>query len=363
MATRALLFVPDNLRAMKICGHPFADALSLACASVGLSPEIVSATDTIGEEDVVVIDGRHAALSASTLEPLKIAEFSSSLVGPLGTLLAVLLRDTNPETTVTEALTAKLIRQFAAPKEEAWPVTDNWTLSLVEATVRRRRLKALAQSGVHILDHRRVMIDLSVRIAPGAIIWPDVVLRGKVGIEAGAEIQSGCWIEDSHIGPNAAIRPHTVVIGAQVGEGCSVGPFAHLRPGTEMESDAKIGNFVEVKKSVIREGAKASHLSYIGDAEVGEGANIGAGTITCNYDGFAKHPTTIGAGAFVGSNTSLVAPVMIGEGAIVAAGSVVNKDVPRNALAVERSPLKVLENKASVIKQQNRKRAAEANNE
>lgn len=363
MANRALLYVPDNLRSMQICGHPLADALSLACAAVGLSPEIAGGPDLLGEGSIVVIDGRYAALSAPTLEPLAKDSANAALVGPKGNLLAVRIESPDPRLTVAEALAAKFIREFGAPQEESWPVTDNWTLSLVEATVRRRRLRDLARSGVRILDHRRVMIDLSVRIAPGAIIWPDVVLRGKTDIESGVEVQSGCWIEDTRIASHAAIKPHTVCINAEIAEGATVGPFAHIRPGTKLEADVKIGNFVEVKQSVVREGAKASHLTYIGDAEVGPGANIGAGTITCNYDGVAKHPTTIGAGAFVGSNTSLVAPVNVGDGAIIGAGSVITRDVPENALAVERGDFKMLEGKAPAIHERNRRRAAEAHNE
>ena len=138
--------------------------------------------------------------------------------------------------------------------------------------------------------------------------------------------------------------------GAEIGPGARVGPMAHLRPETRLEADVKVGNFVEVKNTLLKRGAKASHLTYLGDAEIGEGANIGAGTITCNYDGFGKYRTVIGAGAFVGSNSALVAPLTIGAGAIIGAGSVITEDVPAESLAVERSPVRVLTGKAPAIR-------------
>jgi bifunctional UDP-N-acetylglucosamine pyrophosphorylase/glucosamine-1-phosphate N-acetyltransferase len=139
------------------------------------------------------------------------------------------------------------------------------------------------------------------------------------------------------IGAGSRIRAHSHLEGAEIAEHCEVGPFARLRPGTRLAAGAKVGNFVEVKASTLGPGVKANHLSYIGDAEVGAAANIGAGTITCNYDGFAKHRTRIGAGAFIGSNTALVAPVTVGDGAIIAAGSVVTRDVAADALHLSRA--------------------------
>jgi bifunctional UDP-N-acetylglucosamine pyrophosphorylase/glucosamine-1-phosphate N-acetyltransferase len=144
-------------------------------------------------------------------------------------------------------------------------------------------------------------------------------------------------LRDTVLADGVVIEPYSVLDGATVGTGCRVGPFARLRPGTVLEEGARVGNFVEVKKSRLGKGAKANHLAYLGDAEVGAGANIGAGVVTCNYDGLDKHRTAIGAGAFVGSDTMLVAPVEIGEGASTAAGSVVTHDVPAGALAVGRA--------------------------
>jgi bifunctional UDP-N-acetylglucosamine pyrophosphorylase/glucosamine-1-phosphate N-acetyltransferase len=169
-------------------------------------------------------------------------------------------------------------------------------------------------------------------IAPDAVWFAhDTVLGRDVTVEPGVVFGPGVTVADG-----AVIHAYSVLEGATVGEGASVGPFARLRPGAILGEESKVGNFVEVKAATLGRGAKASHLTYLGDATVGEGANIGAGTITCNYDGYLKYRTAIGAGAFVGSNSALVAPVAIGEGAIVAAGSVVTRDVPADALAIAR---------------------------
>jgi bifunctional UDP-N-acetylglucosamine pyrophosphorylase/glucosamine-1-phosphate N-acetyltransferase len=169
-------------------------------------------------------------------------------------------------------------------------------------------------------------------VAPDTVWFAhDTVLGRDVTVEPGVVFGPGVTVADG-----AVIHAYSVLEGATVGEGASVGPFARLRPGANLGEESKVGNFVEVKAATLGRGAKASHLTYLGDATVGEGANIGAGTITCNYDGFFKYKTAIGAGAFVGSNSALVAPVAIGEGAIVAAGSVVTRDVPADALAIAR---------------------------
>jgi bifunctional UDP-N-acetylglucosamine pyrophosphorylase/glucosamine-1-phosphate N-acetyltransferase len=191
--------------------------------------------------------------------------------------------------------------------------------------------------GVRVLDPARVWIEDQVEVGAGCVLYPDVALLGRTAVGRGSTLHQGAWLRDSVLGEGVIIEPYSVLDGAVVGDGCRVGPFARLRPGTVLERNARVGNFVEVKQSRLGEGAKASHLAYLGDADVGAGANIGAGVVTCNYDGVAKHPTTIGEGAFVGSDTMLVAPVRVGEQASTAAGSVITHDVPPGALAVGRS--------------------------
>lgn len=201
--------------------------------------------------------------------------------------------------------------------------------ALFQRIARRHRDNgASVQSGARIDDS--VEIDIDARIGPG------VVLRGKTRIQAGATVDVGCVVSDSEIGPRALLKPYSVVTESRVDAGAQIGPFAHLRPGSEIEADAHIGNFVETKKTRVRRGAKANHLAYLGDGDIGEGANVGAGTIFCNYDGFKKHKTVIEKGAFIGSDSQIVAPVTIGENAYVATGTTVTRDVPADALAISR---------------------------
>jgi len=176
-----------------------------------------------------------------------------------------------------------------------------------------------------------------VRREPEAVLHPTVFLRGKTAIGRGAVIHPGCVITDSRVGEEAEVRPHSVIAGSEVERGATVGPFAHLRPGARLLEGSKVGNFVEVKKSVLGRGSKAGHLTYIGDSLIGEGVNVGAGTVTCNYDGYDKHLTVVEDGVFIGSGTMLVAPVTVGKGAVVGAGSTITQDVPPDALGVARA--------------------------
>lgn len=197
----------------------------------------------------------------------------------------------------------------------------------------------LLAAGVLLDDPDTVYVDSEVTIELGASIGPLVILRGKTTIAAGVRIDGCAQITDSTIAEGAHLKFGCVITQSTVGRGCAIGPFAHLRPDSVLESEVHVGNFVEVKKSTLRKGAKANHLAYLGDSEVGERANIGAGTITCNYDGVKKSRTEIGAEAFIGSNSSLVAPVKIGAGATIGAGSVITKDVAPDALALTRAQL------------------------
>jgi bifunctional UDP-N-acetylglucosamine pyrophosphorylase/glucosamine-1-phosphate N-acetyltransferase len=168
------------------------------------------------------------------------------------------------------------------------------------------------------------------------VIEHGVVLRGATRIGEGARIDVGSVLTDVIVAPRAVVKPYTVAQGAAIGELAQIGPFSHLRPESRVEAEAHVGNFVETKKTTVRRGAKANHLAYLGDGDIGEGANIGAGTIFCNYDGFRKHQTQIGPGAFIGSDSQIVAPVRIGAGAYVATGTTVTRDVPDGALAISR---------------------------
>ena len=194
----------------------------------------------------------------------------------------------------------------------------------------------LMAAGVTIFRPETCVIDADVEIAADVILEPYVQLRGKTRIGTDSVIRSYSVIEDCTLGSDVLVRQSCVMAGSTVANDARIGPFAHLRPGSEIGEDAHVGNFVETKKARLGKGAKANHLSYIGDAEVGDGSNIGAGTITCNYDGVNKFMTRIGKGVFVGSDTTLVAPVSVEDGAYIGAGSCITKDVPAGALAVGR---------------------------
>jgi bifunctional UDP-N-acetylglucosamine pyrophosphorylase/glucosamine-1-phosphate N-acetyltransferase len=236
-------------------------------------------------------------------------------------------------------------------------INDRVQLAEAEAALRRRILENWMIQGVTIRDPSTTYVDASVTLSPDVVLEPGVVLQGDTHISERVHIGPHCVLQDTQVGVDAQIKTGSVCVGARIGAQCHVGPMARLREGTVLEPSAQVGNFVEVKKTTLGAGAKANHLSYLGDTSVGARANIGAGTITCNYDGHAKHETRIGERCFIGSNSALVAPITIGNDAIVGAGSVVTQDVPEGALAVSRAPQKTLENKAQTIHDKNASRA------
>lgn len=209
---------------------------------------------------------------------------------------------------------------------------DRLKLAQAEAEARQRINEAWMQAGVTLIDPAATYIEPDVRIGRDTVIWPNTYLQGQTAIGVGCTIGPGTIIRDSSIGDGCRVEM-SVVEQAVMEEGSDIGPFGHLRKGAHLGPGAHMGNFGELKNSYLGPGAKMGHMSYLGDATVGAGANIGAGTITCNYDGQRKHPTVIGEGAFVGSDTMLVAPVEVGDGAKTGAGSVVTHDVPPGSLA------------------------------
>lgn len=220
--------------------------------------------------------------------------------------------------------------------EEVVGINSQDQLADARRLLQGRINQRLMESGVWMLDPERTYIDDTVTIEPGARIYPGVHLEGSTTVKAGARVGPDVFAVDSTIGADSTVW-YSVLRGAVVGVDCEVGPYASLRPGSVLERGSKVGTFVETKNTVLKEQAKAPHLSYLGDATVGSRSNIGAGTITCNYDGYEKHHTEIGDDVFVGSDTMLVAPVTIGDGAVIGAGSVITNDVAEGALAIERN--------------------------
>jgi bifunctional UDP-N-acetylglucosamine pyrophosphorylase / glucosamine-1-phosphate N-acetyltransferase len=231
------------------------------------------------------------------------------------------------------------IEPVSATPEEVVGINSQDQLSEATRLLHLQTAQRLMDSGVWILDPSRTYIDDTVVVEPGARIYPGVHLEGSTTVGSGAQVGPDTYVVDSTIGAGSTVW-YAVLRGAVVGDDCEVGPYASLRPGTVLASRAKVGTFVETKNTSLGEGAKAPHLSYLGDATIGARSNIGAGSITCNYDGYEKHRTEIGEDVFVGSDTMLVAPLRIGDGATTGAGSVITSDVAEGALAVERSEQK-----------------------
>ncbi len=215
-------------------------------------------------------------------------------------------------------------------------VNDREQLSQVEETMHARIVRAWRLAGVTVRAGAR--LDAGVHLEPDAVVEAGAVLRGSTRVERGATVDVGCVLTNVVVGAGATVKPYSVATDSRIGPSAHVGPFAHLRPGSDLGEEVHIGNFVETKKTRLGRGAKANHLAYLGDGIIGEGANIGAGTIFCNYDGVEKHTTTIEAGVFIGSDSQIVAPVTIGKNAYVATGTTVTRDVPADALAISRSP-------------------------
>jgi bifunctional UDP-N-acetylglucosamine pyrophosphorylase/glucosamine-1-phosphate N-acetyltransferase len=214
-------------------------------------------------------------------------------------------------------------------------VNDREQLEQVDRTMQARIVRHWRTSGVTVREGAR--IETGVVLEPDVTVEGGAVLRGRTHVRRGARVDVGCVLTDVDVGEGVTLKPYSVATGARIAARAQIGPFAHLRPESDVGEDAHVGNFVETKKTRMGKGAKANHLAYLGDGVIGAGANVGAGTIFCNYDGFRKHTTTIGEGAFIGSDSQLVAPVTVGDGAYVATGTTVTQDVPAEALAIGRA--------------------------
>ncbi|MBI4653925.1 MAG: bifunctional UDP-N-acetylglucosamine diphosphorylase/glucosamine-1-phosphate N-acetyltransferase GlmU [Nitrospirae bacterium] len=230
----------------------------------------------------------------------------------------------------------KKIEAYRCPTEDVRGVNTREDVSQVTEILNMRNISRLMKNGVTFIDPKRAIVHSSVSIGRDTVVYPDTFIEGRTSIGKECIIYPGVRIYESKLGNRVTIKDNTLIELSNIKEGSTIGPFAHLRPHNNIGRNVKIGNFVELKKSIVGDGTKAQHLSYLGDAIIGEDVNIGAGTITCNYDGIKKHTTVIGSGVFLGSDSQLIAPVEIGKGAYVAAGTTVTKNVPSHALAIGR---------------------------
>lgn len=237
----------------------------------------------------------------------------------------------------------KKVNTYLCPPEETRGVNSRRELFEISNIMREKIISKWFDKGVTFIDPETTVIHPTVSIGKDTIIYPNTYLEGNTSVGRNCIIYPGARICDSSLGDDVVVKDSTLIETSIVGKGASIGPFAHLRPESNIGQNVKVGNFVEIKKSRLGNGAKASHLSYLGDAEIGSDVNIGAGTITCNYDGKNKFKTKIESGVFIGSDSQLVAPVTIGKGAYVAAGATITKDVPSGALAISRMRQKNVE--------------------
>jgi len=279
-------------------------------------------------------------------EERKIPEVFTGIMTVNGEMLVTALDEINNKnaaseyylTDLVEILSSKgvKINCIQANPDEVVGANNKQELHQLESILRNMKSEQLLDQGITLMDASRVDLRGEVSAGKDCSIDVNVILEGKITLGENVTIKSNVILYDVAIGDNSVIEAFSHLSSATIGSNCSIGPYARLREGSEIGNNAKIGNFVETKKTKLGEGAKANHLAYLGDADIGDNANIGAGTITCNYDGTNKHKTTVGENSFIGTNSSLVAPVTIGKGAYVGAGSVITKDVPDESLAVAR---------------------------
>ena len=230
----------------------------------------------------------------------------------------------------------------AESQEEVMGINDKKQLAEAERALQMKRVTALMEAGVGFADPLRVDIRGTLKCGKDVFIDVNAIFEGDVVLGDNVTIKSNNLIRDSRLGSGTLVHSNCHMEGATTGSNCEIGPFARLRPGTELANIVKVGNFVEIKKSTVADGSKVNHLTYIGDTDIGKGVNVGAGTITCNYDGVNKHRTQIGDGAFIGSGVELVAPVKVGKGSTIGAGTTLTRDAPDNELTIERSKQKTV---------------------
>ncbi|RZA06307.1 MAG: UDP-N-acetylglucosamine diphosphorylase/glucosamine-1-phosphate N-acetyltransferase [Proteobacteria bacterium] len=304
--------------------HGYGRVLNLAGGA--LSAIVEEKEATAEEKAVKLVNGGLYVVSRAYL-----AEFLPKLV-PSAKAGELYLTDI----VAAGAAAKRNLRTFAFKPEELMGVNDLEQLNEVERLLRKRLYGEWMRSGVRLDAPEALWADVTVNLEPGCRIGPNVVLQGNSRVATGVVVEAGCVIIDSQLEEGVELKAYSHLESAIVRKNAHVGPYARLRPKADIGEEARIGNFVEVKNTKMGKGAKANHLSYLGDAEVGEGTNIGCGFIACNYDGVNKNKTTIGKNAFVGSNVQAVAPVTIGDDAYVATGSVITRDVPVGALGIAR---------------------------
>ena len=344
----APLLTPEPLRDL-LAAHADADGAAATLLSTDLEDpagygRIVRAADGAVAR---IVEHRDASAQELLLTEVNAGMYAFARAALAGALRGLSTDNSQGEqylTDVVEVLGAgeRRVRAVPALAELVAGVNDRAQLAAAGAALRARILHRLMLDGVTVVDPATTYVEADVRVAPDATLLPGTHLEGATRVAAGATVGPDTRLVDTVVAEGATVA-YSVLLGVEVGPAATVGPFSYLRPGTRLERGSKAGAFVEMKASTVGEDSKVPHLSYIGDTTIGRGSNIGAATVTANYDGFAKHRTTIGDDVHIGSDTMLVAPVEVGDGAYTGAGSVITSDVPAGALAVERSEQRTVE--------------------
>ena len=333
------LLTPKTLQDL-LARHQSSGAAATVVTAVVDAPHGYGRIVRSGEQIARIVEERDATPAERSIREINSGIYAFELQGLFDAVRSIASENVQHEYYLPDlvAIFRQLGRRVetltVANPDEIRGINSRTELAEVSRIVRQQKNSELMAAGVTIEDPATTYVDRSVTIAADTILHPGVSLEGRTTIGAGCEIHSGVRIVDSRIGDRVTILNHCVITGATIGNDVSIGPFAHLRPEADVRDRARVGNFVELKRTVIGSGSKAMHLSYLGDATIGEKVNVGAGTITCNYDGVTKSQTVIEDGAFIGSDTQLIAPVTVKKGAYVGSGTTVREDVPAGALAV-----------------------------
>ncbi len=339
------LLQAETLRAL-LETHSGGEARCTLLTAIASEPAGYGRVLRVGERVRAIVEDRDADEAQRAIDEIAVSTYVFSGEGLAATIAAIDNDNDQGEYYLTDAIAAMaseggVAAMAGADAEEVQGVNDHDQLAAADAAMRRRINREWMEAGVWMQDPAAVYIDADVTLEAGVRLYPGTHLEGATTVAADAEIGPNSVVRDSVVGAGSKIW-FSVVRGVEIAAGVEVGPYASLRPGTVMAEGAKAGTFVELKEASVGKGSKVPHLSYVGDAEIGEDSNIGAGTITCNYDGIAKHRTVIGDRVFIGSDTMLVAPLEVGDEAYTGAGSVITKDVAAGSLAVERSQQKEL---------------------
>ena len=354
------LLTANTLKTLVDCHTSHQAAATVVTAMVD-QPEGYGRIVRRGERIARIVEERDATPAEREIREINAGIYAFALDGLFEALRQIAARNAQQEYYLPDLVAiyserGRRIETLILPNaDEIRGINSRSELEEVSRIVRSHKNEALMADGVTIEDSATTFIDRDVVVGSDTIIHPGVSLEGTTTIGSGCEIHSGARIVNSRIGDRVTVFNHCVITDSTIAADARIGPFAHLRPKADVRAGARVGNFVELKNSVLGAGSKANHLSYLGDAIIGTNANIGAGTITCNYDGETKKQTVIGDGAFVGSDSQLVAPVTIGSGAYVASGTTVREDVPAGALAVSAGKQR---NIAGWVAERKRKRGA-----